>query len=181
MATTKNEVTATSPVDQQAVGALIGNVDIAELVRQQVEAALAADKRAKNETPVVSAEQRGIAPAQPAKYLKHYRNDVSPDITIQRRQYEPESDSLGAVLKGERMQFRRGHFFATEQGEVDQLDWMMRHPSLDPLNPARVVGGNPNIYEDDGRDLIQCVYCAEPFVRGSNAYKSHLRASHGIA
>lgn len=176
-ATGSVETVAAAPLD---VSSFMGTIDIAELVRQQVESALAADKRSRNETPVVEASQRGTGPVTPAKYLKHYRCDVSPDVIIQRRSVNSDG-TLGPVMKGERMVFRRGHFFATEQGEVDQLQWMMNHPQFDPLDPSRVIGGNPTIYEDDGRDLIQCLHCTEVFVRGSNAYKSHLRATHNIA
>lgn len=161
------------------MSALFANVDLEALIAAQVKQAVESQNKSK-ETPIVEAESRGTQAHMPTTYIRHYRCDVSPDVTIQRRVYNADQDKLEEMLPGERIVFRRGHFFSTDQSEDDQLQWMMRNPSFDPRDPSRVIGGNPTIYEDDGRDLVACQHCGEPFVRGSNAYKSHLRASHGV-
>lgn len=165
------------------VEAILKGLDLGKLIEQQVAEQVAkatAEANLNKSNQIVDATQRDKKAFVPQRYLKHYRCDVSPDITIQVRTYDPERDTLTGVTKGKRMQFRRGHFFATEQSEVDQIEWMMRHPSLDPSG-VNVIGGNPTIYEDDGKDLVKCAYCEEVFVVGSNSLKSHLRATHGVA
>ncbi len=165
------------------IQSIIAALDLGSIIKQQVaeqveEATRVAALNQSNQ--IVDATQRGQKSVTPERYLKHYRCDVSPDITIQVRLYDADEDKLGAVVKGQRIQFRRGHFFAKEQREVDQIEWMIRHPSLDPTDSSRVIGGNPTIYEDDGKDLVKCAYCDEVFVAQSNSLKSHLRATHGV-
>jgi hypothetical protein len=147
---------------------------------------------------VVEAATRVQASPPPPKFLKHYRCDTSPNLVIHartivdgvpHRSKEWSTDAKAwrdpDPLAGKRIQFRRGHFFATEQWQVDLMEWKMSHPSIDPSSGAEapiVVGGNPSIYEDDGINNVgDCEYgCGLSFVPGSNAYKAHLRATHGV-
>lgn len=152
---------------------------LAKIIEQKVNEALLA-ARMNQGNPVVNAETRTPAAVTPQKFLKHYRCDVSPDMQIQVRGYDRDADKLGAPIKGHWIKFRRGHFFATTQEQVDQLEWMIRHPLFDPAEPGQVIGGNPSIYEDDGQQVTKCQFCDEVFVMGSNSYKAHLRASHGL-
>lgn len=161
--------------------AILDSFNIAEIVERQVAEALAKQQQASG-NPIVHAESRVANAVEPQKYIKHYRCDLSEEAQIQRRAYNPETDRLESrpELKGQYIKFRRGHYFATDQDVVDQIEWMMRNHTVDPTNQERIIGGAPHIYEDDGRDLIRCQYCDEPFVRSSNAYKAHLRATHGV-
>jgi hypothetical protein len=177
---TITEASETIRTNSADVDAILASIDLNKLIEERIAAALS-DTSTVRGNPIVDATQREKKTVTPERYLKHYRCDVAPEISIQLRNYDAGSDSLSGIVKGQRMQFRRGHFFATTQQEVDQIEWMMRHPSLDPTDSSHVVGGNPTIYEDDGRDLVQCAYCSEVFVSGSNALKSHLRATHGVA
>lgn len=171
----------TNAVDLESI---LSAIDLEALIMQRVDQKIAesvAHQNFNQGNPIVDATQRGHKSITPEKYLKHYRCDVSPDMQILRRNYNAEEDKLEGSMKGEWMKFRRGHFFAKTQAEVDQIEWMIRHPQLDPTDSSRVVGGNPTIYEDDGKDLVACAYCGESFVAGSNSLKSHLRATHGVS
>lgn len=168
---------------------------IEEVIRQQVAAEVQKVNPGNRE---VLAETRQQPIVNQQKYIKHYRNDVSPNKVIFARTYVKETDSLFRPsewstdakqykhrdpLEGQTIQFRRGHFFATEQWQVDQLDWMIRNPQYDPHSSAdnlKVIGGDPTIYEDDGKSISGCPHCGEPFIPGSNALKAHLRATHGV-
>lgn len=167
------------------VNAILGEapeaIDFEEMVRKMV--AEKFDAASLNQSnPVVEADTRSAQAHRPPAYLKHYRCDLSPDATIQKRFYDESTDSLTGLDKGNYIRFRRGHFFATEQEEVDQLEWMMRNTSVDPRDVNRVIGGMPSIYEDDGQNLTLCKYgCGETFIIGSNSYKAHIRATHGVA
>lgn len=169
--------TVSAPNPQWNPADMLAQFDISKMIADQVAAELA-KANAQSPNPIVHAEQRGRSQPEPESYLKHYRCDVSPDLTIVRR--NADGDKLGSPIKGQYIKFRRGHYFATDQDVVDQIEWLMRNPTTSPSNPEQVIGGVPTIYEDDGRDLIRCEYCPEPFVRGSNAYKAHLRATHGV-
>lgn len=161
------------------VNAILENLDLDRLIEARVAEAVA--KVTQNPgNPIVDATEREQKAIRPDRYLKHYRCDVAPDLNVTARNYNAAEDALEGVIKGRRIIFRRGHFFATEQWQVDQIEWMMRHSSLDPGGTV-VIGGNPTIYEDDGKDLAKCAYCDEVFVVGSNSFKSHLRATHGVS
>lgn len=175
-----SDVSETIRTNSADVDAILSSIDINKLIEERIAAALSNTSMTRG-NPIVDATQREKKAFTPERYLKHYRCDVSPEIKIALRRYNPDTDTLEGLAKGKWMSFRRGHFFATTQEEVDQIDWMMRHPSLNPTDSSQVIGGNPTIYEDDGRDLVQCAYCEEVFVSGSNALKSHLRATHGVS
>ena len=155
-----------------------GIVDIHALISKAVEDAIAA-KSVPQANPIVDPSLRSVPYVEPPKYLKHYRNDKSPDIVIVVRSVN--DGVLGPVIKGKYIKFRRWHDFALTQEEVDFIEWLMSHPEMDPQNPESVVGGNPSIYEADGKDLVTCPHCDELFVAGSNALKAHMRASHGAS
>jgi hypothetical protein len=168
------EVNETNSVPQNP----FASIDINALVAEQVKAALAQERQNATTNSVVENTRAGDT-YQPPKYLKHYRHDLAPDKWIAKRTVNGDG-SLGPIHKGEYLKFRRGHFFAMLQEEVDQIEWMRSHPQFDPRDSSRVVGGDPAIYENDGKDLIKCQFCDEYFVAGSNSYKSHKKAAHGI-
>jgi hypothetical protein len=177
--TETGQVVATS-TPEWSPEAILDSFNIAEIVERQVAEALAKQQQ-QTGNPIVHAEQRVAQANVPEKYLKHYRCDVSDEGQIKRRRYDPTTDKLydDPELKGKYIKFRRGHYFATDQDVVDQLEWMMRNHTVNP-STGEVIGGMMTIYEDDGRDLVRCEYCDEPFVRNSNAYKAHKRATHGV-
>ena len=112
------------------------------------------------------------------KYLKHYRNDVDPN----KEYLELDMDTSlpqANPKRGSYIRFRRGHFFATTENQVKQLDWMMSRPSVNP-ETGEIVGGDSNIYEDDGNNVGRCPYgCEAYFIPGSNAHKAHMKNAHG--
>lgn len=177
MATSKETVVQTqtvtpmNQVDQSAIELMVS---------QMVAAKLAEQVERSSTSPIVDATHRDAKVARPKNYLEHYRNDVSPDIEIQMRPINDDGTVGSGVLRGRKIRFRRGHFFATKQDEVDFLNWIMSTPVSDPSDPTKILGGQPYIYVSDGKELVACAYCDEPFVAGSNALKSHLRATHGI-
>lgn len=181
MATTKEETVKTlNPnISEEALAALFAGVDIKSLVEEQVAKQLA-DSKTNQSNPVVLSETRTQAAVEPERYLKHYRCDVDPDIQILRADFDPETGRPGPAFKGQWIKFRRGHFFAKTQAEVDQIEWMRKHPRLDPTDQNRVVGGNPTIYEDDGGNIVRCRECGEPFIAGSNSLVAHMCATHGV-
>lgn len=122
------------------------------------------------------------APSAPAfNFLKHYRNDVSPEIEVQELDMSTDEPQLNPI-RGSFIRFRRGHFFAASENQVKQLDWMMNAPASS-ADGMRTIGGNPAIYEDDGEKLYYCTAgCpASEFVSASEKkYKAHMRAVHGV-
>lgn len=200
---TGTEEVVTQPAAMHDAASILAGLNIEELVRGQVETLVnqRLAEEASKALPAnasVEAETRKPNYVEPPTYLRHYRCDTSPNLVVFARSidkeagkfFKPSEWSTDAKqyknrdpLEGERIQFRRGHFFATEQWQVDQLDWMMEQPQYepggDPLNP-KVRGGNPHIYVDDGLQVGKCPYCDEPFIPGSNALKAHLRATHGV-
>jgi hypothetical protein len=164
------EVATMQHIDPETINALV-----AQMVSEQ----LAIREAEKATVKVVDASIRDKQAVEPAKYLAHYRNDLSPDIQIQMRSINDDG-SAGSALRGRYIKFRRGHFFATKEDEVAFIEWLMRTPAFDPTDASRPMGGNPSIYVSDGKDIVACLYCNERFVAGSNAMKSHMRATHGI-
>lgn len=189
--------------------AILASINIEELLKGQLDTLVEQrvsqeleKQRVNQGNRVVLADKRGDAHPKPPSFLKHYRCDVSPNLVVFARSvvkdesgnatglYKPTQWSTDAKrfrdpdpVAGLKIQFRRGHFFATEQWQVDQLDWMMKNKSVKPgsdsINPE-ILGGNPTIYEDDGIQIGGCPHCGEPFVPGSNALKAHMRATHGV-
>jgi hypothetical protein len=179
--------------------AILASLDLDSIVNAAIERRLSAQGQAVHAgNAEVVAETRERQYQSPAKYLKHYRCDTSPQLVIHARSivdgkpYRPTKYNYlnkgwedPDPLAGKRIQFRRGHFFATQQWEVDLVEWKMRNPSVDPNSGSeapQIIGGNPSIYEDDGLSSVGlCEYgCGMSFVPGSNAYKAHLKATHGI-
>lgn len=168
-------------------GADGGMTDLIErIVRERVDAALAhagAFNHKGGTQEVVVGQKTGVGIA-PDKYLKHYRCDENPNMLM----LELDMDKIEsgfprgeAVVKGRWIQFRRGHFFATTENQVRQIEFSRNQPMHDPTNHQMVVGGNPYIYEDDGTEILQCPVAGCGFMTASlNSLKAHKKATHGL-
>jgi hypothetical protein len=115
-------------------------------------------------------------------FLKHYRNDASPELWIQELDMDAIDPRL-APLPGRGMQFRRSHFFATTENQVKQIEWMSSQ-ATHSADGTRVTGGVVGIYEDDGEELFYCpAGCpVDQFAPTANKKKfdAHMRAVHGV-
>lgn len=131
-------------------------------------------------TPAI-AEDAPKVPTPEFTFLKHYRNDVSPEIEVQELNMDAEVPQMEPI-PGSFLRFRRGHFFATTDNQVKQLDWML-NMAEHSADTSQVLGGNRAIYEDDGEKLYYCTAgCSkEDFVSASEAkYRAHMRGVHGV-
>jgi len=164
---------ATATVMSEDTSASVMEATIARIVAEEIAKANLSSKS----QPVVEAANREAGYVAPKNYLEHYRNDLSPDVQI--TVSDVTNGIKGEPFKGRIIKFRRGHFFATEQYEVDFLEWVMANPLTDPRDSSKIIGGIPSIYKSDGKDIVACPECGEAFVAGSNALKSHRKASHG--
>ena len=151
-----------------------GLASLESLIQARVDEALRATQRVAS--PMVNAVGTNAA-VEPAKFLKHYRNMADPNTIITER--DMSSGVPGDEVRGGEIRFRRGHFFATTENQVKQIEWMMSNPAVDPTDPSRIIGGNPNIYEDDGLETVT-VSDGQVFVKGSAAHKAYLRNVRGI-
>ena len=161
---------------------------VAEHVAAALKAAGVSDRKIESATgvqggsPVVNVT--GTSQPRPEGVLKHYRNDMSPDMRIAAMDMDVIDGGgrpTDAIILGEFLVFRRGHFFATTENQVRQIEWLRTRPTHNPLNPEEVVGGVPTIYEDDGGGLHSCFIQGCGFITGSyNGLKAHLRATHNV-
>ena len=156
-----------------------------EVIAAQVKAAL--DAAGVSEKKIAAASNvyqiNPNAPAwRPKAYLKHYRNDVFPQKRYIRMHVDHENDKLvqDRIDLGEYIQFANGHFFATDQRDVDQLEWMRTHPTHDRTG-ATVIGGDPSLYVDDeSEDVLWCPECRKPFASASKM-AAHRKATHNTS
>lgn len=126
------------------------------------------------------------APVKPS-YLKHYRRDdtisgkyqlidvskLDENGEIQVRQWLDQngvnrSENVSAV-KGRWIHFVNGHFYATDQMEVDYIEWRRKR---DPQF---------RVYEDRGTGTLACgvVNCLASF-SDEETLKEHRCATHGV-
>lgn len=155
-----------------------------DLIADQVKAALAqagvSEKKAAA-SPVYQLNPN-LPSWRPKTYLKHYRNDVFPQKRYIRMHVDHENDKLvqDRIDLGEYIQFANGHFFATDQRDVDQLEWMRTHPTHDRTG-ATVIGGDPSLYVDDeSEDVLWCPECRKPFASASKM-AAHRKATHNTS
>lgn len=130
-----------------------------------------------------------VAPGQHAtpsvpvvNYLKHYRNDSSPELEIVELDMSTENPAMNALPGKPTIKFRRGHFFATTENQVKQIEWMLAGAVGVPDAKSK-FGGSVGIYEDSGETLYYCPYgcSAEQFVSASKTgLNAHLRAAHNM-
>lgn len=115
-----------------------------------------------------------------AQYLKHYRLDGTIDGKFQKIDFmemrkdgakDPfEMDEKGTLIyvrKGEWVNVKGDHFFATDENEVAQVEWM--------------IDKGYRFYEDTGGPELRCpvVNCGKTF--GTyDVLTSHLKATHGV-
>lgn len=129
----------------------------------------------------VTGSSTAIPDAPQFKFLKHYRNDTSPEILVQELNMDAEVPQLEPI-PGQYMRFRRGHFFATTENQVKQLDWMMGMAEHS-ADTSQSLGGNRGIYEDDNEKIYYCTAgCSRAdFHSASEAkFKAHMRGTHGV-
>lgn len=115
------------------------------------------------------------------EFLKHYRNNVSPFLRVQELDMSADVPQL-APIPGRFMRFRNGHFYATTENQVKQLDWMMSSASHS-ADQKNTLGGNRAIYEDDGEKLFYCTAgCSKAdFVTASETnYRKHMQVVHNV-
>lgn len=139
------------------------------------------DKRAGQQFVEASAQARPSV--QPDfEFLKHYRNDASPELFIQELDMSAPNPKAAPIV-GRGIRFRRGHFFATTQNQVDQIESMMNAPTHS-ADGTKVVGGVLGIYEDDGEQLYYCpAGCPiDRFQPTANKkkFQAHMRAVHQV-
>lgn len=131
----------------------------------------------------VDQSQSTPAPVVPDHvYLKHYRCDGSPELEIVELDMSADTPRLTAMDGAPTMKFRRGHFFATTENQVKQIEWMMAGARGVP-DAKQKFGGVVGIYEDSGETLFYCPYgcSADVFVSASKAgLDAHLRATHNV-
>jgi hypothetical protein len=114
------------------------------------------------------------------KYLLHVRCNEKNLLSIRERRMtlDPVTNEYvpGEVIPGRKMVFVRGHFFATDENQVRQLEWMMKTPRFRAgvVGPNTVLGGRPGLWVDDGLDTIK-IGEDRWVTRGSEAHKAHLR------
>ncbi len=120
-------------------------------------------------------------------YLKHYRKDgtvsgkyqmidvselVNDSIDVQFvRDHNNQLQSvIPAVIKGRWIHFVNDDFYATDQKEVDFIEWRQR---TDPQF---------RVYEVYGSGLIKCpvVNCTAVPFQDDLSLKNHLKATHGV-
>lgn len=165
---------------QEPLSNLLDPAFIKTLIDAGVRAALS-DMEAEKQQRFVEAEQRTLQNVPQFNYLKHFRNDVSPEIMILELDMSSDNPQMNP-LSGQYIQFRRGHFFATTENQVKQLEWMMS-TAEHTADTTGTLGGNRAIYVDDEEKLFYCTAgCpASEFVSASEAkYKAHMRGVHGI-
>lgn len=155
-----------------------------DLIADQVKAALAAAgvSEAKAKASPVYQINPNLPQWRPGKYLKHYRNDVFPQKRYIRMHVDHDADKLvqDRIDLGEYIQFSNGHFFATDQRDVDQLEWMRTHPTHDRTGNT-VIGGDPSIYiDDDSEDVLWCPECRKPFASATKM-EAHRKATHSTS
>lgn len=161
------------------LGAMLGP----EMLKKLIEAGV----KQQIEAMGLSNQQRYIAADAPKQeapkfnFLKHYRNDVSPELEVLELDMSADVPQL-EPFPGQYIRFRRGHFFATTENQVKQLDWMLNE-ATHSADTSQVLGGNRAIYEDDGEKIYYCTAgCSRAdFHTASEAsYKAHMRAVHGV-
>lgn len=114
-------------------------------------------------------------------HLGHYRNDVSPEIEVQELNMDAEVPQLEPI-PGSFIRFRRGHFFATTENQVKQLEWMM-NTAEHSHDTTQSLGGNRALYKDDDEKIYYCTAgcSAGEFHSASEArFKAHMRGVHGV-
>lgn len=119
----------------------------------------------------------------PHNYLKHYRNSRSPEIEYLELDMSVLEDGQNPSFfpkKGQYIRFHRGHFYATTENQVKQLDWLSQRDTISG-DGVNVIGGDPALYEDDGEDIIYCpVGCshAEYHFASMKSLGAHMRSVH---
>ncbi|HEX5498083.1 MAG TPA: hypothetical protein VFX03_02610 [Thermomicrobiales bacterium] len=167
-----------SPMDVQAF--LDSVPGLREFLASNALAAVESVEKQKSATPAYI-PLKSAAAWQPKKFLVHYRNDVQPKKRIVRRSVNKATGRLydDPSAKGETIEFINGHFFATEQWQVDQLEWMRDHPLFDAN--GGVIGGDPAIWVDEGDDdVLYCPECNNPFA-SAKKLMAHRKATHHVA
>lgn len=151
-----------------------------QIIQQMVDAELQKQAQGRN-TMIDSAAHNAPAVAPDIQYLKHYRCDSSPEMEIVELDMSADFPHLSPT-KNPPIRFRRGHFFATTENQVKQIEWMVAGSRGVPDAKSK-FGGVVGIYEDSGEVLYYCPYGCSPeqFVTASrDAYNAHLRATHNV-
>jgi hypothetical protein len=170
-----SSVLAEQFANNPAFSALVQQAVTAQLQRMQGDG--------RHEQRFVEASQQSDAAVKPDfNYLKHYRNDASPELVIQELDMSKDRPQLHPI-PGRVIRFRRGHFFATTENQVQQIDTLTNTPSHS-ADQRNALGGIVGIYEDDGEVLYHCsAGCGyDSFVPTSShaRYKAHMRAIHNV-
>lgn len=173
---------ATVPVD--AVSEMINAAVAAALNKFSAEVDQKVEQKIKQNqaTPLIADTSLQYVP--PAKFKKHYRNDVAPNLKIQEldmssldRDDRPQSNPIS----GRWIQFRSGHLHTNSDNVIRQIDYMMNR-DMYAHDGEETVGGNPSIYEDDGADIYRCAQGCTDFITASKAsWKAHMRSVHGVS
>lgn len=165
---------------QQMLAGLFDSPTFQKLVEQAVQSRIASTPQASEASVTGGNTKPSVKPD--FNFLKHYRNDASPELAIQELDMSAEVPQLAAIA-GRKMRFRRGHFYATTQNQVDQIEWMINTPTHS-ADGTRVTGGVLGIYEDDGEVLYYCTAgCGvDQFIPTASQakFKAHMRAVHQV-
>lgn len=126
------------------------------------------------------------AKQEEAKYLKHYRLDGTVDAKFQKinfleMQLDGASDpwerdrnvdpgdprEFPYVMKGQWINVKGDHYFATDENEVLQIEWM--------------IANGYRFYEDTGGTEFRCpvVNCNKNFAN-YEVLQAHMKATHGV-
>lgn len=170
------------PVEAPAVtdASFFASPEFSKIIKSMVDNELA--KVAQGRNSIVAPGQHAAPSVTPSDaFLKHYRCDASPEMEILELDMSSEAPHL-TPKDGQMIRFRRGHFFATTENQVKQIEWMIAGARGVPDAKTK-FGGVTGIYEDSGEVLYHCPYgcSAEQFVTASkDAYHAHLRATHNV-
>ena len=149
---------------------------LAEIAKSQVSGPVFGGGMGPSEQVVMSnVPTRAAAPT----YLKHYRKDDAINgkhqlIDVSKLEngklgYPDDRGNIAGVMKGQYIQFVNGDFYATEQIEVDFVEWLQK---TSPMS---------RIYEVQGRGIIPCevVNCGMTFANEGDL-NNHKQATHGL-
>lgn len=161
-----------APTVEEALASLYGPDAIQKLIQAGVQAELQ-----RKEAEAAQARAADLNGPMPEPALAIFRCDVYPNAQV--LELDMSADVPKKHPTGKWIKFRLGQFRAMTQNQVDQLRWMAK-AQTHTTGDAEVIGGFPQIYEDQGEAIFRC---SQPDCRyetsNKAAYRSHMFGLHG--